>query len=171
MKGSRGQGKKLEGDCELGKSCFSKFELEDIYPGERISGVKTGSGAGPQEPRVLLLKTGSEPVAVGIVNLDSKSDLTLFYLPCSETNQDIFSCLPPPCVCMCDGQIIVNHKISEIHGCMPGGWRWERAALLEEFNSDKQWIFFISTYKHIHFIFGATCNKLFFVVSVRFKLY
>lgn len=53
---------------------------------------------------------------------------------------------PPPCVCMCDGQIIVSHKISEIHDCMPGGWRWGRAALLEEFNSDKQWIFF---YKYI----------------------
>lgn len=100
MKGSWGQGKKLEGDCELGKSCLSKFELEDIYPGEGISSVKMGSGAGPQEPRVLLLKTGSEPVAVGIVNLDSKSDLTLFYLPCSETNQDTFSC-PPPHVYVC----------------------------------------------------------------------
>lgn len=101
MKGSQGQGKKLAGDCELGKSCLSKFELEDIYPGEGISSVKTGSGAGPQEPRVLFPKAGSEPSAVGIVNLDSKSDLTLFYLPCRETNQDIFSRFSSPHVYVC----------------------------------------------------------------------
>lgn len=59
------------------KSCLSKFELGNIYSGEGISSVKTGSGAGQQEPRVLFPKAGSEPVAVGIRNLVSKSDLTL----------------------------------------------------------------------------------------------
>lgn len=63
------------------KSCLSKFELGNIFfpppQGEGgISSVNTGSGTGQQEPRVLFFLK-AEPAAIGVVNLVSKTDLTL----------------------------------------------------------------------------------------------
>lgn len=57
---------------------FPSLNWENFTLEEGISSVNAGSGAGQQEPRVLFfLKAGSEPAAIGLVNLVSKSDLTL----------------------------------------------------------------------------------------------